>query len=151
MVQPYRPRSRPRRYTPPIGTLKTVDPYMPPGLPEPVLVTIGDIHCTRTEVITPAGTFPIEGTQWVVADQTMTTRVTPTWAVIVAIVVALGTCLLGLFFLLVKEDQTQGFVQVTAFGPEGRSYTTAIPVQSFAAVQDTFHRVDYARGLSAGY
>lgn len=124
---------------------------MPVGVPEPVLVSIGDIHCTRSEVITPAGRFPIDSVQWAVSDQTMTTRVTPTWAVIVAIVVALGTCLLGLFFLLVKEDQTQGFVQVTALGPDGSSYTTAIAVQSYAAVQDAFNRVNYARGLSAGY
>lgn len=127
-----------------------MDPYLPPGLPEPVLVTIGDIHCTRTEVITPAGTFPIAGTQWAVSDQTMTTRVTPTWVVVVAIVVALGTCLLGLFLLLIKEDQTQGYAQVTVFGPDGRSYTTSVPVQSYAGIQDVFGRVGYARNLSLG-
>ena len=43
---------------------------------------------------------------------------------------------ISLFFLLAKEDQTQGFVQVSVFGPEGRSFTTSVPVHSPFAVQD---------------
>lgn len=119
-------------------------------MPEPVLVSIGDIHCTRSDVITPVGTFPIAGSQWVVADHSSTTRTIPTWAIVMAVVGAFVVCLFSLFFLLVKEDRTQGFVQVTVIGPEGRSYTTSVPVQSFAAVQDTFNRVGYARNLAIG-
>lgn len=119
-------------------------------MPQPVLVSIGDIHCTRTDVITPAGTFPIAGAQWTVADHTLTTRSTPTWATVLAIVGVFVVCLFSLFLLLVKEDQTSGFVQVTVFGPEGRSFSTSIPVQSYPAVQDVFNRVGYARNLSVG-
>ncbi|NMD54206.1 MULTISPECIES: hypothetical protein [Tsukamurella] len=130
-----------------------MDPYTPPGspgMPEPVLVSIGDIHCTRSDVITPAGTFPIAGSQWTVTDHSVTTRAIPTWAIVLAIVGAFVVCLFSLFFLLVKEDRTQGFVQVTVIGPEGRSFTTSVPVYSFAAVQDTFNRVTYARNLAIG-
>ncbi|TWS19872.1 hypothetical protein FK529_06895 [Tsukamurella asaccharolytica] len=127
-----------------------MDPYTPPNLPDPVLVSIGDIHCTRTDVITPAGTFPIAGAQWTVTNQSVTTREIPTWATVLAIVGAFVVCLFSLLFLLVKEDRTQGFVQVSVFGPEGRSYTTNIPVHSPLAVQDVFQRVDFARNLAIG-
>ncbi|GAB3127151.1 hypothetical protein GCM10027289_04280 [Tsukamurella serpentis] len=119
-------------------------------MPEPVLVSIGDIHCTRTEVITPAGRFPITGAQWTVADHTTSTRAIPTWAIVLAIVGAFVVCLFSLFFLLVKEDRTQGFLQVTVFGPEGRSFTTSIPVTTPHAAGDVFGRVAYARNLSIG-
>lgn len=127
-----------------------MDPYTPLNMPDPVLVSIGDIHCTRTEVITPAGTFPIAGAQWTVTDQSVTTREIPTWAIVLAIVGAFVVCLFSLFFLLAKEDRTQGFVQVAVFGPEGRSFTTSVPVHSYAAVQDVFNRVGYARNLAIG-
>ncbi len=129
-----------------------MDPYTPPGMPgmpEPVLVSIGDIHCTRSEVITPVGSFPLDGTQWTVTDHSVTVRAIPTWAIVLAIVGTFVVCFFSLFFLLAKEDQTQGFVQVTVFGA-GRSYTTSIPVYSYAAVADVFNRVNYARNLSLG-
>lgn len=119
-------------------------------MPEPVLVSIGDIHCTSTEVITPTGRFPITGAQWTVSDHTLTTRSTPTWATVLAIVGVFVVCLFSLFLLLVKEEQTTGFVQVAVFGPEGRSFTTSIPAYSYAAVQDVFNRVGYARNLGIG-
>ncbi|CAM3935275.1 hypothetical protein ACXYTP_04405 [Tsukamurella ocularis] len=127
-----------------------MDPYTPPGLPDPVLVSIGDIHCTRTEIITPVGSFPVRGSQWTVTDHSVTTSAIPGWAIAVAILGIPVMCFFSLFFLLVKETTTQGFVQVTAFGPEGRSFTTSVPVYSFAAVQDAFHRVGYARNLAIG-
>ena len=127
-----------------------MDPYTPPGLPEPILVSIGDIHCTRTEVITPTGRFPIAGSQWTVTDHSVHTRAIPTWAIVLAVVGAFVVCLFSLFFLLVKEDQVQGFAQVTVFGPTGESYTTSVPVYSPFAVQDVFSRVDYARKLGYG-
>ncbi|BDH57510.1 hypothetical protein [Tsukamurella sp. PLM1] len=127
-----------------------MDPYTPLNLPEPVLVSIGDIHCTRTEVITPVGTFPIAGSQWTVNDHTLTTRSTPTWATVLAIVGVFVVCIFSLFLLLVKEDQTQGFVQVTVIGLEGRSFTTSVPAYSLGTVQDTYNRVAYARNLAIG-
>lgn len=119
-------------------------------MPEPVLVSIGDIHCTRTDVITPVGTFPVQGSQWTVTDHSVTTSTIPGWAIAVAILGIPVMCIFSLFFLLVKETTTQGFTQVTVFGPEGRSFTTTVPVHSYAAVQDAFNRVGYARNLATG-
>ncbi|MGX9295812.1 hypothetical protein [Tsukamurella paurometabola] len=80
----------------------------------------------------------------------MTTRAIPTWAIVLAIVGAFVVCLFSLFFLLAKEDRTQGFVQVSVIGPEGRSYTTSVPVYSPFAVKDIYDRVNYARNLAIG-
>ncbi|WP_435594781.1 hypothetical protein [Tsukamurella tyrosinosolvens] len=127
-----------------------MDPYTPPSMPDPVLVSIGDFHCTRTEIITPVGSFPVMGSQWTVTNHSVTTRAIPTWAIVMAIVGAFAVCVFSLFFLLAKEDRTQGFVQVTVVGPEGRSFTTSVPVYSPSAVQDVYQRVDYARNLAIG-
>src|SRR5687768_11580322 len=80
-----------------------------------VLVTIGDMACTESTVITPAGTFPLKGTTWIVSNQTQTSERIPPHAIVLAIVFFLF-CLLGLLFLLMKERTTTGFVQVSGTG-----------------------------------
>jgi hypothetical protein len=125
-----------------------VDPYTPQPYIDPVLVSIGDIHCTRTEVITPTGRFPLAGTQWAVMDQTQRFRVTPTWATVLAIVGLLVVCVFSLLLLLVKEDRIAGAVAVSVISPDGRAYTGYIPVNSIPAVQDVYARVQYARQLA---
>jgi len=81
------------------------------GPVEPVVLTIGDIGVTQHWVVTPNGTAPLRGSQWIVNDQTYTTTKIPTWAIICAIIFAFA-CLLGLLMLLVKETVTTGYVQV---------------------------------------
>jgi hypothetical protein len=93
-----------------------------PPNPDVPLVTIGDIVVTKDWVYVPQGRFPLRGTTWTVQDATQVNEVIPTWAIIVAIVVALVTCLLGLLFLLVKEQQYVGYVSVTVAG-EGLYHT----------------------------
>ena len=95
------------------------DPYANPDAP---LLTIGDIVVTKDWIYVPQGRFPLRGTTWTVQDATQVNEVIPTWAIIVAIVVALVTCLLGLLFLLVKEQQYTGFVSITVTG-EGLYHT----------------------------
>jgi hypothetical protein len=56
-------------------------------------------------------------------------------------------CLLGLFFLLVKEDRTTGVVQVTVQGPN-LMHTTAIAVFTPGANFDVMNRVAYAQQLA---
>lgn len=113
---------------------------------EPVLVAIGPIQCTQTHVITPAGTAPIAGARWTFVNQTYNTRAIPQWALITAIVTALLFCGLGLLFLLVKEDRTQGYVQITVEA-EGLRYSTSIPVYSPLTVSDLGQRVNYAQSV----
>jgi hypothetical protein len=113
----------------------------------PVLVTIGDIVCTRNEVITPSGRAPIGGVVWSFTDLSRTTRTIPTWAIVCA-VVFFFFCLLGLLFLLAKEDRTEGSAQIVVQG-HGFLHQTQLPVYSVPQVQDLAARVSYARSLSA--
>lgn len=120
------------------------DPYANPETP---LLTIGDIVVTKDWVYVPQGRFPLRGTTWTVQDATQVNEVTPTWALIVAIVVALVTCLLGLLFLLVKEQQYVGFVAVTVTG-EGLHHTTHFAAGPPSA-QWAHGQVAEARALAA--
>lgn len=109
-------------------------------------MTIGDIACTQDEVITPSGRAPIANTAWTFTDMSRTTREIPVWAIVCAIIFFLF-CLLGLLLLLVREERTQGWVQVTVQG-RGLMHVTQIPVFSPAAVMDFGARVNYARNLA---
>jgi hypothetical protein len=113
---------------------------------DPTLVTIGDIACTQWYVITPSGTRRINEVTWTFTDMSQTTSGIPTWAIVCAIIFFVF-CLLGLLFLLVKEEQTRGHVQILVQGP-GFLHTTQMPVSSQAQVADYAARVNYARSLS---
>ncbi|HWG26233.1 hypothetical protein [Actinospica sp.] len=113
----------------------------------PTLVTIGDIACTDTTVITPSGQAPIGGVVWSYTDMSRTNRGIPTWAIVCA-VIFFFFCLLGLLFLLVKEERTEGSVQVVVQGP-GFLHQVQLPVSSVLQIQDYAARVNYARSLSA--
>ena len=77
---------------------------------------------------------------------TQTTTAIPTYAIVLAVVFFLF-CLLGLLFLLVKEQRTVGYVQVTVQGP-GLLHVTHIPVSSPLGVADINARVNYARSIA---
>ncbi|MCB1250096.1 MAG: hypothetical protein KDB36_11845 [Acidimicrobiales bacterium] len=113
----------------------------------PVLCTVGDIAVTGTEVHTPAGSIPLRNTTWMVSNMTTTTSGIPTWAIVMAILFAV-LCLLGLLFLLVKEERTTGVMQV-AVQADGFYHATQIPVGNVAAVADVENRVNYIRSLVA--
>ena len=113
----------------------------------PVMVTIGDIACTGTTVITPSGQAPIGSVVWSFTDMSRTTRNIPTWAIVCAVIFFLF-CLLGLLFLLAKEDRTEGSVQVVVQG-QGFLHQVQLPVSSVMQVQDYAARVNYARSLTA--
>ena len=115
--------------------------------PQPVLVTVGDIGCTQTEVITPNGRHPMAGTTWIVTNQTRVTERIPPYAIVLAIIFALA-CLIGLLFLLIKERRTEGFMQVAVNG-DGFYYATQVPVSGPLQIADVENRVNYIRGLAA--
>jgi hypothetical protein len=114
---------------------------------EPVLVTIGDISVTQSQVFTPSGARPLSEVTFNVTDMSTTSQAIPVWAIVCAIVFALA-CLLGLLFLLVKETRVQGSMQVTVQGP-GFVHTSQIPVTSPAQIADINARVNHARMLTA--
>ncbi|MFF4173174.1 hypothetical protein [Streptomyces sp. NPDC001744] len=119
----------------------------PPGAAGAVpLLALGDITVVGDHIITPAGTMPLKGAVWNATDMSRVEEKIPTVAVVLAIVFALF-CLVGLLFLLMKEKQTTGFVQIMVTSG-GRHHVTMVP----ATTPDTFHQVmgqiNYARTLS---
>jgi len=101
----------------------------------------------RTSAMPPAR-VPTARATWTVQDMTLRAMVIPTYAIVLAIVTSVMTCLLGLLFLLIKEERPTGWVQVTVHGPDF-THTTQVPVSRQEMVMDVYSRVDYARSLSA--
>jgi hypothetical protein len=118
-----------------------------PVAQQPFLITIGDIGVTQDAVVTPNGTGPVAGSQWIVSDRTTTTQSIPAWAIVMAILFALA-CLLGLLFLLVKETRITGYVEVTVRTGDVL-HMTQLPVHSAQDVDRARHMVGYAQSLAA--
>ncbi|WP_338677135.1 hypothetical protein V1460_32285 [Streptomyces sp. SCSIO 30461] len=114
-----------------------------PGMP---LLSLGDITVLQDSIVTPAGTLPLKGAVWNVTDMSRTEEKIPTVAIVLAVVFAVF-CLLGLFFLLMKEKVTTGFIQVSV-SSGGRHHTTMIPAANPGAIQWVMGQVNYARTLS---
>lgn len=117
------------------------------GLSEPILISLGDISVTQHSVITPNGTYPLAGTNWMVQDNSIATRHIPTWAIVVT-VITVWFFLLGLLFLLVHETRVQGYVQVIVQGP-GLYHATQVPAVGPQTAYELNHRVHYVRQLVA--
>lgn len=111
------------------------------------LVMIGDIGVSQNQYTTPGGAFPLARTQWMVQENVQTTTAIPTHAIVLT-VIFVWFCLFGLLFLLIKEERTSGYVQVTVQG-EGRFHATQIPVSNRMALGDIHQRVNYVRSLVA--
>lgn len=114
---------------------------------EQVLVSIGEISCTATTVITPNGSFPVRGTEWMVQDATSMTRRIPGYAIVLAILFAL-LCLIGLLFLLIQEDVYTGSVNVSVRDSAGHFFTTSVPARGANTVAEVHNRVNYCRHLA---
>jgi hypothetical protein len=116
--------------------------------PGPVIVRIAELGVTSTVVHTPTGDIPLAGSQWQVNDYWFTSQRIPRWAIIAAV---LGFCVLTVFsllFLLVKEQVSQGTVQVTVTNGT-RQYVARIPVKDQSAVTAINQQVNYVRTLAA--
>jgi hypothetical protein len=123
-------------------------PLPVPPQANPLLVQIGEIRVTQDTVYTPAGAFPVSGSQWYAQDQWTTSEKIPTWAVVCAVV---GFCVLTFFsllFLLAKETVVNGAVAVTVTHGS-QSYTAYVPVGHQMQAADIHNRVHYARSLAA--
>ncbi|GAA1776848.1 MULTISPECIES: hypothetical protein [Streptomonospora] len=127
-------------------------PYAPVPQNEAVLTTIGDIAITQTSVITPGGRIPIKGSTWTVTDLTHTTQGIATTGIVLAVVSfllfawACGLGLLGLLFLLMKEEKITGNVQVTVQG-HNVYHSTMIPAKGQETITQVTQSVNYARSL----
>lgn len=118
-----------------------------PGGHDPIVLTVGDIGITRHWVVTPNGSAPLAGSQWIARDMTRTETKIPTWAIVLAIVFAF-LCLIGLLFLLVKEKQTTGHFEVSV--RSGSLYhVTQIPVSGEWQIAQVRGLVNQAQSLAA--
>ncbi|MET9432800.1 hypothetical protein [Streptomyces sp. NPDC006551] len=124
-----------------------VPPQYPPmaqgGAP---LLSLGDITVVGDQIITPAGAMPLKGAVWNAMDMSRTEEKVPTAAIVLAIIFFIF-CLLGLLFLLMKEKQTTGFIQVTVTSG-GRHHSTMIPATGPDTIHWVMGQLNYARSLS---
>ncbi|MFC8514076.1 hypothetical protein [Streptomyces sp. NPDC057257] len=121
-----------------------------PAAPVPMggapVLAIGDITVMGDQIITPAGNLPLRGAVWNATDMSHTEEKIPTVAIVLAIVFFIF-CLLGLFFLLMKERKTTGFIQVTVTSA-GRHHSTMIPALGPHTFPAVMGQINYARSLS---
>ncbi|MEW1548092.1 hypothetical protein [Streptomyces tsukubensis] len=115
------------------------------GMP---LVSIGDITVLHDTVVTPSGTMPLRGSVWNVTDMSRTEEKIPSYAIALAVVLSLFTCLLSLFLLLIKEKKTTGYIQATVTGG-GLHHATVVPAYNAHTFQHIMSQVNYARSISA--
>ncbi len=118
-----------------------------PGQPEQFVLSIGDIGISPSWVATPNGTAPLRDSQWTVQDRTFTQQATPTWAIVMA-VLGFVFCLLGLLFLLAKESQTTGYVEVTVRSANV-FHVVQIPAHTPQAIAHTRQLVYQAQSMAA--
>ncbi|MBT2507234.1 hypothetical protein J7I98_15305 [Streptomyces sp. ISL-98] len=110
------------------------------------LMSIGDITVMNDGIVTPSGTMPLKGAVWTATDMSRTEEKIPTVAIVLAIIFALF-CLIGLLFLLMKEKQTTGFIQVTVTSG-GRHHSTMVPAVGPHSFHMIMGQINYARSLS---
>ena|SRR2546421_3578849 len=127
-----------------------ITPYSgaPYPVAEPVIAQIGEIQVTSSTVRTPAGQFPLRGSQWTVTDQWLANSKIPTWAIVLAIVLIPCTGFLSLLFLLAKETVYSGVVLVQVQNG-AYHYVSRVPVNNQAYVQHVYGQVNYVRSLAA--
>ncbi|QDY78641.1 hypothetical protein [Streptomyces qinzhouensis] len=114
------------------------------GMP---LVSIGDITVLHDTIMTPSGNMPLRGAVWNVTDLSRTEEKIPPYAIALAVVLSLFTCLLSLLFLLIKEKKTTGYIQTTVTGG-GLHHATVVPAYNAHTFQHIMGQVNYARSIS---
>jgi hypothetical protein len=114
---------------------------------EPVVARFGRITVTDTMVRTSTRSFPLRGSVWRTFDYWQTRRVTPEWAIVLAIVGFFFMPFVSLLFLLVKEQRMSGVLQVAVW--DGiRQHAVDLPVRSSLDLQNWRRQVDYVRSLA---
>jgi hypothetical protein len=109
-------------------------------------LTIGDIGVSKHWIVTPNGTARVGGSTWIAQDQSRTESRIPGYAIVLAIVFAIF-CLIGLLFLLIKEQYTTGYVSVTV-QRDGLFHVTQVPVSSPDDVARVRALVNQAQSLA---
>ncbi|MBM7490438.1 hypothetical protein JOD64_001660 [Micromonospora luteifusca] len=142
------PQATPPQPAPPPASFSA--PPAPPGFagPDVVAVQIAEIAVSPPVIRTPAGSLPLAGATWHVADYWQREEKVATWALVCAIVGFFCLAFFSLLFLLVKETRHHGTVQVTVTNGN-QQYVARIPVSDQGQVQYINNQVNYARSLSS--
>jgi hypothetical protein len=119
---------------------------IPTPIPKSVL-SIGDILIDGDKVITPNGIGELSTAQWVFSDVSRTESRIPPVAIILAIVFAL-LCLVGLLFLLMREEKIYGYAEVSVH-TGNLFHKVQIPVRTKGDVEKIQSLVYKAQSLSA--
>lgn len=118
--------------------------------PEPDLCTVGNFVVSEHWVRGLNGTYPLAGSRWDIVDRRESTKVTPAWAVICAILFVPITAFLSLLLLIVKETRETGFVEVAVSGPGFYEASQIHNSRSWVLnMGDLTARVAYIRSLVA--
>jgi hypothetical protein len=115
---------------------------------ERVIAEIGEIRVTSSTVWTPAGGFPLRGSEWTVTDHWTTEQRRPAWAMVLAIAGFCVTAFFSLLLLRVRRTVSRGVLLVSVRNGPHR-YETRVPVADRAQAQAVYHKINYARSLAA--
>ncbi|MER5308344.1 hypothetical protein ABT034_11200 [Streptomyces sp. NPDC002773] len=132
-------------------------PTLPEGVPVPQqyppvaqgggpVLVLGDITVVGDQILTPAGAMPLKGAVWNAMDMSRTDEKISTTGIVLACVFVVF-CGLGLLFLLMKEQKTSGFVQVTV-SSGGKYHSAMIPAMRPDTIHWVMGQLNYARSLS---
>lgn len=109
-------------------------------------MTLGQISANDYWVTTPAGSWPLKEISVTPHDQTSVVSRIPVWAIVMAVFTFMFF-LLGLLFLLARENVITGYISVTVSTTQGQAYTEQMPVYDLMGRHDIFARVNYLQSL----
>ncbi len=119
----------------------------PAGAGEQVVARFGDIEVTRSWVRCPTGSFALQGSVWRCFDYWYVTRVTPGWAVALAVLGFFVVPFVSLLFLLIKEPRTTGVLQVAVWDG-ARQHVVDLPVGDPAQARTIECQVGRVRAMA---
>lgn len=134
-----------------VGELRAVVADLPGPTPlgsEPVLERFGRITITPTAVHTSSRTFGLQGTLWRLIEHVRPRRVTPSWAIVAAVLGFFVIPFVSLLFLLAGEKRVEGLVQVAVWDGIAQ-HVVDLPVRNAAELAEIRRRVDRVRALAA--
>jgi hypothetical protein len=132
-----------------LGAVTADLPGPPPrfAVGEPVVARFGRITVTDTVVRTSTRVFALRGSVWRTFDYWQQRRVTPDWAVVLAVLGFFVVPFVSLLFLLVKEERVSGVLQVAVWDGV-RQHAVDLPVRSPVELRNWRRQVDYVRSLA---
>lgn len=106
-------------------------------------IAITDHHLAAFGVVTD-----LRGTEWSSTGSGTAQRSTPSWAIVMCVLL-IWLCFIGLLFLAIKEERFVGEVTVTVRTAAGQARTESVPVTTTFERDQVLARVAWAQGVTA--